>query len=36
MFTVEESTLLGRMLRTTLVIAICALLLLGYLLWRAL
>jgi len=36
MFTVEESTLLGRMLRTTLVLVICALLLLGYLLFRAL
>jgi cytochrome c-type biogenesis protein CcmH/NrfG len=34
MFTVEESALLGRMLRTTLVLVICALLVLGYLLVR--
>jgi hypothetical protein len=34
MFTLEESALLGRMLRTTLVIVVCALLVLGYLLIR--
>lgn len=34
MFTLEESALLGRMLRTTLVLVICALVVLGYLLVR--
>jgi hypothetical protein len=34
MFTLEESALLGRMLRTILVLVVCALLVLGYLLVR--